>query len=662
MKLFVIRASALICLGTFGFTSCKYKANRSETKTLDDLAAGKQLRDGGNLCTGNPNAPAGTYASLNDIKMSIEAATPADKKNLEGIVAAAMTALPNNYIEALAALDVKIVVTPRSDKICKLGTEGYGKLASLFVTACSVTLNPGSIPAYPELEGISLVMAPSSEVIRHNLVRIVGQLFSQVYAQRLEMKSLNGKFQFSSEEFLKLQISLATAFLVDITSANKLFKIETLEPLLGPNAGAALKELMPLLKSGKVKDPFAKMNMSEEKISQFLTHVTSNSFDSFYCRSFDQSSKAFNPADLAAAKNGDEKALARLTNTRMVFEKIFANSYMQFAPVEAYMSKLATDIAALKPKSAGLKPKSAGLTGGEGFGLQQSEGFWSRVGTSISNGAYIAKEGVVGVGRGAYNIGAGTYDAGKGLVTGVAGIASTAYNEGVGTAVNQVGSAISHHSQESYNNVMKEADRIGGAYQNGQIGLGTAAGRMILSAGSNTPLIGNAAKSFNNSWDVLSETNSMGKRIGNEEQSMIAQRQGQVAGSAIVEAGTGAAAEYGGTVLGSGLSKATNAAAGSFVRGTGYVADAMSANSSSLSGFGQVVARGAENAAFSMEQGLARSGNLVGHAAQHNIAAATHVIANEGFVVQAVHGAFSDGGGHGESSSSHESAPAESEH
>lgn len=637
MRVLPLGKATLFVFSLLIFPACKPSVSDSDVKTLDDLALGRQLRDSGNLCTGNPDAPKGSKPGLDDLKMSVEAADPAARKELSGVVAAGLSALPDYYIDALAALDVKFVVTPRSDKICKLGSKGYGRLVSSYVTACIVVLNPGSLPKSPELEGISLVMAPNSQIIRHNLIKLVGQLFSQVFAQRLEMKSLSGKFQFSSKKFIGLQANLAAAFLQDVAKS-KLFNLDSLTPMLGKDGIAKLKTVVNDFESNKVKDPFAAIaGKDDDKIAEFLTHVTANSFDSYHCRTYDKSAKSFSPLFANEAEKGDVNALAKLTNTRMVFERFFNKSYGRYTEkdgVEAYMARLAQDIAKLKPKSASLK--------GGGFSLA-GPGFWSRVGSSISDGAYVVKEGFVGAGQGAANIYHGTVNAGSNLVSGVSSVASTAYNDGVGVAASQVGGAISHHSQEAYSNVMNEADRIGGAYASGDIGLGTAAGRLVLSAGSNTPIIGNAAKSFNNSWDVLSETNSTGNRINYDQQTEISKQQGNVAGNAIIEAGGAYAAEAGGTVLANGLSKATQATAQGLSRGTSYIAEGLSANQSSLSGFGQAVMRGTENAAFSMEQGLQNGGQIIGHTAQHNIAAATHVVASEGLITPSVQGAFSHG-------------------
>jgi hypothetical protein len=623
--------------------ACKPKS--AQIKSLDDLAAGGRLRLQGNLCSGDPNAPVSKYAGLNNIKMLVDVADPAVKKGLEGVVAASMSALPASYIDALAALDAKVLVTPNSDSFCKIGAESAGPLSGLFITACSVTINPGMLPKYPQFEGITLVMASNAEMIRHNMIRVVGQLFSQVFAQRLEARSIDGRFTFSQRDFVSREVNLAAAFLQDV-SDSKLFKVETLEPLLGSNLKSRLNSVMPQFEAGKIKDPFAAMRIDEAKLAQFLTHVTSNSFDSYYCRSYDNSTKAFDPANVAAAKKGDRAALAKLTNTRKVFETFFPRTHARYKAVDEYMAKLASEIAALKPKG------KAALTGETHLALTGKDGFWSRVGNSISNGLYIAKEGFVGLGQGAVNIYEGTTTAASNLASGVSGLASTAYNEGIGAAASQVGSSISHHSHEAYQNVMRDAEAIGSAYGNGQIGLGTAAGRLVLSAGSNTPIIGNAGKTLNNAWDVATESDLSGQRLTFEQQQEIARRQGQVAGNAVVEAGSAYGAEVGGQVIARGVSAASNAGAQGLVRGTGYVAEALGSNEAALSGFGQAVMRGSERAAFSLEQSFVNSGKLVGHTAQHNIASAVHVAASEGIVTPSVQGAYS-GAGHHEDKDKH---------
>lgn len=353
MKKSVVR----LILAGMAFTApsgCKPKTEDSTVKTLDNLAAGTTLRK--NVCAGSPKNWG--KRNLEDLTMNINVSDAGLKTRLGDEVFLAMTAVPATYVDAMSTLQVKILVTPKSHDLCTFN--GQSGASKTFVSACVLAIPIGGMPEDQAMEGLSIVLAPDIGVIRHELIRSVGQVFAQVIAQRYVAQSFDGKVNFDPSRFIALQSSLAVAFLEDVANS-KLFTIDNLEPMLGTGADQIARKAIAEFEAGKTKNPMAGFKTSKEKIAQFLTYVTADAFDSYYCQAEDVSKDAYDPELEARAKTGDLDAFKALQNTRLVMKNFFPATYDRFTLVNKYMGRIAVDVAALKPTTAVGEKKGSSL-------------------------------------------------------------------------------------------------------------------------------------------------------------------------------------------------------------------------------------------------------------------------------------------------------------
>ncbi len=591
-------------------SACKPKGS-SDLKTVENLAAGSQVR--ANMCHGD----IAKNKYVDDVLVSIDVQDEKLKTRLRDELYIALTALPKDYIDAYYALHGKFIITPDSAALCSLG--GKAGAPNVDVTACTLQISAGAAKMHPDMEGLIVVLKADPGVIRHSTVRTFGYMFSQLLAHNLSFDNpalvLNPKF------YADLQMKLSLAFLSDM-GQSKLFNIKNLEPLLGADADTIIRRNIAEMKAGKSKDLFKGLTVSKDKIAQFTDYVVADTFDSYHCQAVDESKDTYDPKLVAKAKAGDLGALSALSNTRNILRDFFPRTAKAFFPVNAYLDRVASILAKLRvPTAATTAPKAGSglnLTDTRRAGVESRFAeynqrmaspptYWERTthpfegedgrrtrlmndylgdrqaylnyqrqdaaakaGTppppridesGANSVAWAATKGAAsGVVTGAGNVVVGTTKAVVGTAVGVAGVTYIAATEGPGVAVNKVVTAFQDENGKDLANKFDAIDAR--TADGGYLGAAHNLALKTLAVGSKVPIAGNLIQTAENTAAVLSERDPYsGKPLTPQETEAFANKQGDVAGKAILEAGTAAATQFGAEKLAAGASGIATTAA-----------------------------------------------------------------------------------------------------
>ncbi len=341
-----MRRAIVLGLLVDGLVGCKPKSN-SDTKSLENFSAGSEIRV--NHCSGDPDK----FASRKDVHgiginvNGVDAKT-AEKLKTEAFIA--MSAVPPTFVNAFKVWGGKLLITSEIDKLCSLGGM-IPEAATGGVRACSLTIPITQKTVNPGERGLTIVIEPSAISIRHSLVRAMGYLMVQEFAEHINFQ---GDSNFSSAEFFRLEAMLTKAYLADLASS-KVFSPKIMDGYLGEGSGDKIKANYEAIASGRKIDILEGVNPDPKRLSRLLGFVTAESFDSVHCFAEGNLPKFDESVARDIEATGDMSKFALITNSRKLMQRFFPRSFKAYVPVEGYLLRLANSL------SGGSVTKGLGL-------------------------------------------------------------------------------------------------------------------------------------------------------------------------------------------------------------------------------------------------------------------------------------------------------------
>ena len=314
-KKFLVHISTItVILGGLIYTmqNCGREATDAATlQSLDNLAAGRRIHT--NFC-------AASGSELKDPKRTVlqshividQRISGSTYKDLLTETRAALTAVPPTVQAMFVAAGGSILVTPDAKARCASAVGGREN--DSINDSCYIL---GPIPEEGIQQSLDILVAPTAESIRHNLVR----QFGYIYARFLTRLKFNGYTNTGIKYFSLMadvpdslkadKDALAGAYLADVIDKG-VFRLNF------PN----LKKLSDL--KGKARD---------DAILAMREYVFGEAFDSYYCNNF--GAYDANLANAILGHTVDASMLNSLTNTRRLMKDFFPRTFSTFEGIAA---------------------------------------------------------------------------------------------------------------------------------------------------------------------------------------------------------------------------------------------------------------------------------------------------------------------------------------
>ena len=344
-NIFISKNLLMVVATAVGFSSACKPNQKSRVKSLENFAAGRDLRI--NQCNGDLT-PALMRQLDKDIPVIIDGAN-LDRNALKLEVLAALSAVPEHTRTLFRAAGGKILLTKSTNAICAKSGRLPGETGSF--RSCTVSIsNPASSNIKDQIfEGTTIVIYADAVSIRHALVRSFGFFLPDALA--------------NVPAFGALVTQIGKAFLTDM-ARSKIFSLTRFEVLFGKDSAAIIKRNIDLNRP----NIFQGLSVSKENLQAFQRHVMGEAFDSYFCRSGINTN--YNADIVARIKStGDLNGFAFLTDTRKVMIDFFPATYRVFQLTESFLTAAGSGVTNLISK---MPQNEKGQSNGfalNGFGL-----------------------------------------------------------------------------------------------------------------------------------------------------------------------------------------------------------------------------------------------------------------------------------------------------
>ena len=278
-------------------TGCNLQSTESDLVTLENFTVGSEIRR--NDCTGETDRslfpPVGIAEDLDE----------ATRDRLRMRVTRSLSAVPSFALKYFNDLTGKIKVTADATAICN---EALAQTDTAFqqpagrplVGACYLVVFDDA----GKQEDLTLYIAPDEEVIKGHLVRTFGYFVAQ-YVSRLTKSETGYSYHAElAEPIRRVRSSLARTYLKELVT-EEMWSASLLDGILGAGGGQELERAIKNTEPDIYKNITFNLNPRAEQFDQFHAEraagfedfIFAESFDSWFCSSFDYAAKSADPDD-----------------------------------------------------------------------------------------------------------------------------------------------------------------------------------------------------------------------------------------------------------------------------------------------------------------------------------------------------------------------------